>query len=231
MHEFVVIPPHWHAKPCVHLSCIGGFVSEEELTPLFTEYGKILSIVFENERKDAVIIRYDTATAEGEQLVAKLKEKLHNAQLGDWTLLIGAFRSDSLLFIGNLTTDIDNELLRKMFEQHGTVEKAFVLCNAAGRSKGYGFVEYSLKSQALTVKIALGNINMDGRVLRVEWSDCRMIADMFSTVLFVDRIPKENTTLWQSKALPLSTFDTLISSFKLHSISGYIDCILFRQTS
>lgn len=37
---------------------------------------------------------------------------------------------------------------------------------------------------------------MDGRVLCVEWSDSRMIADMFSTVLFVDRISKENTNLW-----------------------------------
>lgn len=190
--DSVVIPPHWHAKPCVHLTSIGGFVSEEELTPLFTEFGKILSIVFENERKDAAIIRYDTATAEGEQLVAKVKEKLHNAQLGDRSLLIEAFRSDSLLFIGNLTPDIDDALLRKMFEQHGTIERAFVLRNAAGRSKGYGFVEYSLKSQALNAKMAMGNINMDGRVLRVEWSDCRKIADMFSTVLFVDRIPKEN---------------------------------------
>jgi len=54
-----------HDKPCVHLSCIGGFVSDEELTPLFTEYGKILSIVFKIERKYAAIIRYDTATAEG----------------------------------------------------------------------------------------------------------------------------------------------------------------------
>eukprot|EP01018_Ginkgo_biloba_P010290 Gb_17348 [translate_table: standard] len=79
-----------------------------------------------------------------------------------------------------------------MFEQHGTVERAFVLHNAAGRSKGYGFVEYCLKSQAMAAKMAMGNINMDGRVLRVEWSDCRKIVDMFSTVLFVDRIPKEN---------------------------------------
>lgn len=193
--DSVVIPPHWHAKPCVHLTSIGGFVSEEELTPLFSEFGKILSIVFENERKDAAIIRYDTATAEGEQLVSKVKDKLHNAQLGDRTLLIEAFRSDSLLFIGNLTPDIDDELLRKMFEQHGTVERAFVLRNAAGRSKGYGFVEYSLKSQAVTAKMAMGNINMDGRVLRVEWSDCKKIADMFSTVLFVDRIPKENSNV------------------------------------
>lgn len=27
--DSVVIPPHWHAKPCVHLTSIGGFVSEE----------------------------------------------------------------------------------------------------------------------------------------------------------------------------------------------------------
>ncbi|XP_057864306.2 flowering time control protein FCA isoform X2 [Cryptomeria japonica] len=190
--DSVVVPPQWHAKPCLHVTSIGGFISHEELSNMFSEFGKISSIVFENERKDAAIIRYETATAEGEELVAKTKEKLQNAQLGDRTLRIEAFRSDSLLFIGNLTPDIDDELLRKMFEQHGTIERAFVLRNAAGQSKRYGFVEYSLKSQALTAKMAMGNINMDGRVLRVEWSDCKKIADMFSTVLFVDRIPKEN---------------------------------------
>ncbi|KAH9322359.1 hypothetical protein KI387_016998, partial [Taxus chinensis] len=188
----VAIQPHWHAKPCLHITSIGGFITEEDISNMFSEFGKISSIVFENERKDAAIIRYEIATAEGEDLVAKAKEKLHNAQLGDRTLRIEEFRSDLLLFIGNLTPDIDDELLRKMFEQHGTIERAFVLRNAEGRSKRYGFVEYSLKSQALNAKMAMGNINMDGRVLRVEWSDCKKIADMFSTVLFVDRIPKEN---------------------------------------
>jgi hypothetical protein len=49
-----------------------------EITPLFTAFGKILSIVFENKRKDVATIRYDTTTTEGEYLVAKVKEKIHN---------------------------------------------------------------------------------------------------------------------------------------------------------
>ena len=49
--------------------------------------------------------------------------------------------------------------------------------------------------QATAAKVAMGNINMDGRVLRVEWSDCKKVSDMFSTVLFVDRLPREGSNV------------------------------------
>lgn len=55
----------------------------------------------------------------------------------------------------------------------------------------YGLSDLHFQLQASAAKVAMGNINMDGRVLRVEWSDCRKISDMFSTVLFVDRIAKD----------------------------------------
>ncbi|XP_011628628.1 flowering time control protein FCA isoform X3 [Amborella trichopoda] len=185
----VEILSHWLPKPCVRVTITGGSATEEELLPLFTEHGKVSSIAFENEKRDATVVRFDSAPGDN-QLAATVQEKLHNTQLGVRTLLVEAFRADSLLFVGNLTPDIDDSSLRTMFEPHGKVERAFVLRNAAGQSKGYGFIEYSLKSQAIAAKTTMGVVNMDGRVLRVEWSDCKNIEDMFSTVLFVDRISK-----------------------------------------
>eukprot|EP00249_Psilotum_nudum_P019022 c27067_g2_i1 orf=229-2331(+) len=188
----VQVPPHWHPRPCVHITSIGGQMREEELLSLFTVYGQVSSISFENERRDSAIIRYEHSSGDADVLVVHVREALNNTKLGDRTLIVEPYRPDSLLFVGNLTPDIDDALLRKMFEPHGRIERAFVLRNAEGWSKGYGFVEYSLKGQASSAKLAMGNINMDGRVLRVEWSDCRRVVDMFSTVLFVDRIPRDN---------------------------------------
>ncbi|CAM6121442.1 unnamed protein product [Calypogeia fissa] len=193
----VTILPHWYAKPCVHITGLGGIVTEEDLVPCLSPHGKIVSIVFENDRRDSVIVRYEPCGVESDDVVAKVRETINNTQIKDRTLVVEPFRPDALLFIGNLTPEIDDAVLRQMFEPHGTVERAFVLRNVNGRSKSYGFVEYSLKSQASAAKVAMGNINMDGRVLRVEWSDCRKISDMFSTVLFVDRIAKDNANIEQ----------------------------------
>ncbi|KAJ7548645.1 hypothetical protein O6H91_07G021100 [Diphasiastrum complanatum] len=188
--ESVTVPPHWHAKPCVHVKGLGGLVTKEDLLPTLGKYGTVSSIVFENERMDSAITWFEHSSDQDGGLIPRVVEGLNNHEINGKTLVVEAFQSDSLLFIGNLTPDIDDALLRKMFEPHGTIERAFVLRNAEGRSKCYGFVEYNLKSQASSAKVAMGNLNMDGRVLRVEWSDCQKIADMFSTVLFVDRVPR-----------------------------------------
>ncbi|KAH7441239.1 hypothetical protein KP509_03G030500 [Ceratopteris richardii] len=189
--DSIEVPIHWHPKPCVHVSSIGGTLTEEEILSLFNNYGQVSSVTFENERHDAAIVRYEHQADAGDELLPQVREATNNTKLGEKTLIVEPFRPDSLLFVGNLTPGIDDTGLEEMFKPHGRIERAFVLKNAEGHSKCYGFVEYSLKSQAITAKSLMGNINMDGRVLRVEWSDCRKVEDMFSTVLFIDRIPRE----------------------------------------
>ncbi|KAL2612467.1 hypothetical protein R1flu_024159 [Riccia fluitans] len=194
----VDVPSYWHANPCVHITGLGGVIREGDLMPLLNPHGSIVSFVFENERKETAIVRYERSDSTDEEVVARVRSALRNTRIKDKMLSVEPFRPDSLLFIGNLTPEIDDVVLRQMFVPHGTVERAFVVRNAKGRSKGYGFVEYSLKSQANAAKVAMGNINMDGRVLRVEWSDCRRVVDMFSTVLFVDRINKDCPNIQQT---------------------------------
>ncbi|GAX84441.1 hypothetical protein CEUSTIGMA_g11861.t1 [Chlamydomonas eustigma] len=55
------------------------------------------------------------------------------------------------LFLGNLSHDED-ERLRVDMEQHGTLERCFIMRNHAGVSKGYAFVEYSFPSAAISAK-------------------------------------------------------------------------------
>lgn len=51
---------------------------------------------------------------------------LHNTQLDNRTLLVEPFKVDSVFFVGNLTLNTDDSKLKKMFESHGRVERAFV---------------------------------------------------------------------------------------------------------
>lgn len=93
---------------------------------LLTKHAPIASIVFENERRDSVIARLQASPTEEDEVVSALREALNNTHFKDRTLMVGPFSSDSLLFIGNLTPEIDDELLKEMFEPHGRIERAFV---------------------------------------------------------------------------------------------------------
>lgn len=61
----------------------------------------------------------------------------------------------------NLGPVVTNELLHQAFSQFGDVERAVVVCDDRGRSKGYGIVEFSRKNSA---QQALQQIN-DGLFL------------------------------------------------------------------
>jgi len=72
------------------------------------------------------------------------------------------------LYVGNLpysTTDAD---LQQMFVEHGNVVNAQVIMDrAAGRSKGFGFVEMGTDAEAQAAITALNGKEAGGRMLTV----------------------------------------------------------------
>lgn len=72
------------------------------------------------------------------------------------------------LYVGNLTYDISNASLEELFAGFGEVRSAQVVMDRdTGRSKGFGFVEFS-NSQAATAAIsALNGKDVGGRSLTV----------------------------------------------------------------
>ena len=59
-------------------------------------------------------------------------------------------------------------------------------------SKGYGFVEFSTKQEALLAKQMTATRVVSGRSLRVEFAKASMATceDLHSKTLFVDKLPK-----------------------------------------
>ena len=72
------------------------------------------------------------------------------------------------LYVGNLSYNTTEDDLRKLFEAHGTVERASVTTDrATGRSRGFGFVEMANENEAQAAIAALNETELGGRNLMV----------------------------------------------------------------
>ncbi|KAK9288556.1 hypothetical protein L1049_017015 [Liquidambar formosana] len=76
--------------------------------------------------------------------------------------------SEHKLFVGNLSWSVTSESLAQVFQEHGNVVGARVLYDGeTGRSRGYGFVCYSTKSEMETALESLNGVELEGRAMRV----------------------------------------------------------------
>jgi RNA recognition motif-containing protein len=72
------------------------------------------------------------------------------------------------LYVGNLSSEVTDSDLSKLFEPHGTVESAQVIIDRdTGRSKGFGFVEMKTAQEAQAAITGLNGQDCHGRALIV----------------------------------------------------------------
>ncbi len=72
------------------------------------------------------------------------------------------------IYAGNLSHDVTEEDLRKMFEAHGKVDRAnLVMDRATNGSKGFGFVEMPNEAEGRAAISALNDTEAKGRKMTV----------------------------------------------------------------
>lgn len=72
------------------------------------------------------------------------------------------------LFVGNLSWSATAESLTQAFQEYGNVVGARVLYDGeTGRSRGYGFVCYSTRSEMEAALESLNGVELEGRAMRV----------------------------------------------------------------
>ena len=72
------------------------------------------------------------------------------------------------LYIGNLPYSMTDEGLEEAFAPHGELASARVIIDRdTGRSRGFGFVEYSSDDEGKAAMQAMDGQEVDGRPLRV----------------------------------------------------------------
>jgi RNA recognition motif-containing protein len=73
------------------------------------------------------------------------------------------------LYVGNLNFDLVDEELENAFSQFGEIVSTVIIKDrASGRSKGFGFVEYTQEADAQKAKEAMNGKVLNGRPLRVD---------------------------------------------------------------
>ncbi len=72
------------------------------------------------------------------------------------------------LYVGNLSYTVSEDQLRELFSQAGEIkELTLILDRATGRTKGFGFVEYTNDADAEKAIQMFNNQELDGRRLTV----------------------------------------------------------------
>lgn len=73
------------------------------------------------------------------------------------------------VFVGSLPFKTDNQALKDYFAQAGNVTSANVIFDKmTGKSKGFGFVEFSTEAEAQAAVAKLNNTEFDGRTIFVD---------------------------------------------------------------
>ncbi|MCZ6558956.1 MAG: RNA-binding protein [SAR324 cluster bacterium] len=73
------------------------------------------------------------------------------------------------LYVGNLPFSTDEDTVRQLFAEQGTVESVKIVTDSYyGRSKGFGVVEMGSEEEASTAIEKLNGLEMEGRTLRVD---------------------------------------------------------------
>ena len=77
-------------------------------------------------------------------------------------------KMESKLYVGNLSYSTNEDMLRELFAQAGTVvEVTLIKDRDSGRSKGFAFVEMSNQSEAEQAIKIFNGYSLDNRELRV----------------------------------------------------------------
>ena len=78
------------------------------------------------------------------------------------------------LFVGNLSWDLKEEDLKRIFAETGEVVSVIILTDrATGRSRGFGFVEMSSPEDAQAAIKSLNGQEVGGRALNVSLARVR----------------------------------------------------------
>ncbi|CAM8916399.1 unnamed protein product [Rhodiola kirilowii] len=79
--------------------------------------------------------------------------------------------SCSKLFVGGLSYDTNEPVLKDAFEEFGELIEVKVICDhKSGKSKGYGFVNYTSETSANTALKQMDGKSLDGRNIRVHYA-------------------------------------------------------------
>jgi len=127
----------------LYIGNIPNGMTEEKLKELVGKFGEVGEMFF-NEEKHFAFLRMDFR-----ENAEKAKRELDGQMFDGRNLKMRFAPHQGALKIKNLGPWVTNELLHRAFSVFGDIERAVVLVDDRGRSKGEGIVEYERKPSAM----------------------------------------------------------------------------------
>ena len=84
-------------------------------------------------------------------------------------------RLERNLYVKNLHHSINDERLRAIFRPFGFVHSAKIMTDNLGRSRGFGFVCFATKDEAIKARQEMHGVVMTGKVLYVSFAQLREV--------------------------------------------------------
>ncbi|XVF20110.1 hypothetical protein REPUB_Repub11eG0170000 [Reevesia pubescens] len=85
--------------------------------------------------------------------------------------LLWARDSCSKLFVGGLSYDTNETVLRNAFEKHVEIIEVRIICHhVSGKSRGYGFVRFASEAAASIALKEMHSQVLDGRSILIEYA-------------------------------------------------------------
>ncbi|KAF4525138.1 hypothetical protein B566_EDAN005080 [Ephemera danica] len=100
--------------------------------------------------------------------------------------------TEMMLCVARLPPAFTEPQFAALVRSYGEVRRCFLMISErTGASKGYGFVEYTMKETAMQAKSLLDGRQLDGCTLCCDWLDSNHVTfeSLHSKCLYVDRLP------------------------------------------
>ncbi|KAL6204693.1 hypothetical protein ACLB2K_021960 [Fragaria x ananassa] len=82
--------------------------------------------------------------------------------------ILWARRSSTKLFVGGLSFDTNEPVLKDALGKHGAIIEVKVICDhVSGKSKGYGFLKFTSETEASSALKEMDGQVLDGRQIRL----------------------------------------------------------------
>lgn len=203
-------------------------IDHKALYDTFSQFGAILSCKVEldrnNESKGYGYIQFAT-----QESADKASVKVNNMMLNNKKVYVGPFvakkeriqqeakKDFTNIFIKNLSENVSDEEIVKIFSQFGPVKNALVVRDEEGKSKGFAFVNYEMPDDASNAVDEMNNKEIDGKPVFVGRAQKKAEREMELKQKF-EQIKQEQMAKYQGVNLYIKNLDDDIDDDKMRGI-------------
>ncbi|GAB7339333.1 hypothetical protein MBLNU457_5981t1 [Dothideomycetes sp. NU457] len=166
---------------------VGGLdprVTEEVLKQIFETAGHVQSVKvipdknFQSKGFNYGFVEYDDPAAAERGMATLNGRRIHQSEIRvNWAYQSNnATKEDTSnhfhIFVGDLSNEVNDEVLTQAFSTFGTVSEARVMWDMkTGRSRGYGFVAYNDRAEAEKALSSMDGEWLGSRAIRCNWAN------------------------------------------------------------